>query len=56
MTGEEYKVFPLEVFREHIQQEKQSCLETLYWLAWKAKKSVSENDQDAGWKFIWDDG
>jgi hypothetical protein len=28
----------------------------LYWLAWKAKKSVSENDQDAGWKFIWDDG
>lgn len=37
-TKEEYKAFPLSVFRKHIHQEVRSRVETPYWLEYKAKK------------------
>jgi hypothetical protein len=38
---EEYECFPLVVFHKHIQQDKQSCTDSLYWLTRKVKKRAS---------------
>lgn len=53
----EYKVFSLDVFRDHIYQESRSALETNYWLvkrkkkeaklsAGKKKQNIDEDDDD----------
>jgi hypothetical protein len=42
-TREEYKVFPLEVFCKHIEQEKRSRRETPYWLVKSKKKAKKAN-------------
>ena len=38
-TRDEYKVFPLQVFRDHIHQEKRSRIERPYWKAWYEKRA-----------------
>jgi hypothetical protein len=41
MTRLEYEVFPLNVFRKHIQQELRGPRESSYWLARRNKKKTA---------------
>jgi hypothetical protein len=45
-TRQEYKVYPLKVFNDHIHQEKRALLGTSYWLFRKKGKAKEDEDDD----------
>ena len=44
-TRKEYKEFPLNVFRNHVNQEKRAQRETPYWIVKRNKKGLRKHNE-----------